>query len=115
MITIYHNPACGTSVKALALLNEKGLHPTVRNVVEDPLSSEELFHLLDLLGMDAMDLVRTNHPVWMAEFSSLELDDEEEIVLALIDNPGMMQRPIVEKDGRAILARPSEKVLEILA
>ena len=115
-IQFYHNPSCGTSRNALALLREKGVEPTVRNLIDEPLTLEELEDLLNLLDLDARDLVRTNHPIWKEQFSELELDDEEEIMLALIEHPAMMQRPIgVSENGKAVLARPAERILELLA
>jgi arsenate reductase len=114
-IQFYHNAACGTSRTALELLLEQGADVSVRNLVDEPLSLAELEELLDVLDLEPMDLVRTSHPQWKAEFADLELDDDEEILLALIEFPAMMQRPVVVNEkGRAFVARPAEKVLDIL-
>lgn len=114
-IQFYHNPSCGTSKNALALLQEKGVEPAVRNVIDEPLTLGELENLLNLLNLDARDLVRTNHPIWLEQFADLELNDDEEIMLALIEHPAMMQRPIgVSENGKAVLARPAERILELL-
>jgi arsenate reductase len=74
-----------------------------------------LEELLAVLDREPMDLVRTSHPQWKAQFAELELDDDDEILLALIEFPAMMQRPlVVNEKGRAFVARPAEKVQEIL-
>jgi arsenate reductase len=115
-IQFYHNPSCGTSRNALALLIEKCVEPAVRNLIDEPLTLEELENLLNLLDLNARDLVRTNHPIWLEQFAELELNDEEEIMLALLEHPAMMQRPIgVSDSGKAVLARPAERILELLA
>lgn len=114
-IQFYHNPSCGTSRNALTLLQERNIDTDVRNIIDEPLTVSELESLLEVLDLDAHDLVRTNHPIWMEQFAELELDDEEEIILALIEHPAMMQRPIgVSDSGKAVLARPAEKILELL-
>jgi arsenate reductase len=77
------------------------------------LTEEDLLELLDLLDMEAPELLRTDERIWREEFKDLELN-EDELVMIMLEHPQLMQRPIVVKDNKAIIARPAEKVLEFL-
>jgi arsenate reductase len=115
MITIYHNPRCQKSREALALLEEKGVQHSIRLYLndEESMSAAEFEGVLDALDMDAIDLVRKNESVWKEDYKTLELD-EEEIILAMIEHPRLMERPIVMNGDKAVVARPAEKVEEVL-
>ena len=115
MITIYHNPRCQKSREALALLEQKGVEHSIRLYLndEESMSAAEFEDVLDALDMDAIDLVRKNESVWKEEYKTLELD-EDEIILAMIEHPKLMERPIVVNGDRAVVARPAEKLLEVL-
>lgn len=115
MITIYHNPRCQKSREALALLEEKGVQYSIRLYLndEESMSAAEFEDLLDALDMDAIDLVRKNESVWKEEYKTLELD-EDEIILAMIEYPRLMERPIVVKDNKAVVARPADAMDAIL-
>ena len=115
MITIYHNPRCRKSREALALLEERGIEHLVRLYLndEESMSAAEFERVLDALDMDAIDLVRKNEAVWKEEYKTLELD-EDEIILAMIEHPRLMERPIVMNGDKAVVARPAEKVEEVL-
>jgi arsenate reductase len=115
MITIYHNPRCRKSREALAILEERGIEHLVRLYLndEESMSAAEFQDVLDALDMDAIDLVRKNESVWKEEYKTLELD-EDEIILAMIEHPKLMERPIVVNGDRAVVARPAEKLLEVL-
>ena len=115
MITIYHNPRCRKSREALALLEERGIEHLVRLYLndEESMSAAEFQDVLDALDMDAIDLVRKNESVWKEEYKTLELD-EDEIILAMIEHPKLMERPIVVNGDRAVVARPAEKIEEVL-
>ena len=77
------------------------------------MSAAEFEDVLDALNMDAIDLVRKNESVWKEEYKTLELD-EDEIILAMIEHPKLMERPIVVNGDRAVVARPAEKLLDVL-
>ena len=77
------------------------------------MSAAEFERVLDALDMDAIDLVRKNEAVWKEEYKTLELD-EDEIILAMIEHPKLMERPIVVNGDRAVVARPAEKLLDVL-
>ena len=115
MITIYHNPRCRKSREALAILEERGIEHLVRLYLndEESMSAAEFQDVLDALYMDAIDLVRKNESVWKEEYKTLELD-EDEVILAMIEHPKLMERPIVMNGDRAVVARPAEKLLDVL-
>jgi arsenate reductase len=115
MITIYHNPRCQKSREALALLEQKGVEHSIRLYLndEESMSAAEFEDVLDALDMDAIDLVRKNESVWKEEYRDLELG-EDEIILAMIENPRLMERPIIMNGDKAVVARPAEKLLEVL-
>ena len=115
MITIYHNPRCRKSREALAILEERGIEHLVRLYLndEESMSAAEFQDVLDALDMDAIDLVRKNESVWKEEYKTLELD-EDEVILAMLEHPKLMERPIVMNGDRAVVARPAEKLLDVL-
>lgn len=115
MITVYHNPRCRKSREALAHLDEKGAQYNVRLYMndEESMTAAELEEVLDALDMDALELVRTNEALWKEEYKHLELD-EEEIILAMIEHPRLMERPIILNGDKAVVARPAEKAEEVL-
>ncbi len=112
-ITIYYNNECSKSRDCLLLLSDKAKDIEVVNYLENPPTEEELKNLLKMLGIKAMELVRTKEPLFEEEFAGKELS-EEQWITALVQNPVLIERPIVVKDGKAIIARPPEKVLEFL-
>ncbi len=114
MVTIYHNPRCQKSREALALLQEKGVELQVRLYMndEESMSAAEFETVLEALDMDALDLVRTKELVWKEDYQDLELD-EDEIILAMIEHPNLMERPIVVSGSKAVVARPAEKLNEL--
>lgn len=77
------------------------------------MSAAEFEDVLDALDMDAIDLVRKNESVWKEEYRDLELG-EDEIILAMIENPRLMERPIIVNGDKAVVARSAEKVEEVL-
>ena len=109
----YHNPRCAKSRSGLALLEEKGVRPEVIEYMKEPLRPEELDELLGKLNMPAAELVRKNEKVWKEEFKDKELT-EDELILAMIEYPNLMERPILEKGDKAVVGRPTEKLLEML-
>lgn len=113
MIKIYHNPRCSKSREALQFLESKNLEHEVINYIDNPLTEEELSDILDMLGMDPFELIRTNEQVWKTEFAELEMDDDEYILL-MIEYPSLMQRPIVVNEDQAVVARPADRILEVL-
>ncbi|MFQ5643225.1 MAG: arsenate reductase (glutaredoxin) [Thiogranum sp.] len=113
-ITIYHNPRCSKSRQTLELLGRHGAEADIVEYLETPPDAGQLAEILDLLGMQPRELMRSNE----AEYAANGLDDpglsREQLIQAMVDHPGLIQRPIVLCKGRAALGRPPENVLEIL-
>jgi arsenate reductase (glutaredoxin) len=112
-VRIYHNPRCSKSREALALLEQQGAEIEIVPYLDTPPDNATLSELLKQLGLTARELMRRKE----APYSELGLDDpdlsEAELVKAMCDYPRLIERPIVVKDGRAILGRPPEKILEL--
>lgn len=111
-ITLYHNPRCSKSRQALALLEEHGAEVTVRRYLDQPLSEEELRDLMSRLDADGEALVRTQEPEW--ESLDIDLQDQEQVIQALVEHPRLLERPIADDGKRAVLGRPPEDVLALL-
>ena len=110
---IYHNPRCTKSRQALALLQENGVEPQVVEYLKDLLTKEGLSELIGFLGIEPLALVRKNEPVWKEQFKGKELSDKE-VIKAMVENPKLIERPIVVKQKKAVLGRPPENVLQLI-
>jgi arsenate reductase len=113
-VTIYHNPACGKSRGALAILEQRGVRHEVVEYLKTPPGRATLERVLDLLPGPPADLVRKDK-----RFRELGLDPadyvtRERVIALLLAHPELMERPVVVRGERAVIARPSEKVLELL-
>ena len=112
-VVIWHNPRCSKSRSTLSLLEERGIEPEVRRYLEDAPSKDELKEVLALLGIDAIDLVRTGE----ADFKETRLardSDAMDLITAMSERPKLIERPIVIANGKARIGRPPEAVLDIL-
>lgn len=112
-IIIYHNGRCSKSRGALEILQERSLPHTVRWYLKEPLSRSELVELLRKLRLSPLELIRKNDPLFKENFKNQEFSDEQWIDV-LIQHPELMERPVVEKGNRAIIARPPEKLDDLL-
>ncbi|MGB3389988.1 MAG: arsenate reductase (glutaredoxin) [Pseudaminobacter sp.] len=114
MTTIYHNPACGTSRNVLAMIRASGEEPKVIQYLKTPPSRETLVKLLARMKMKPRDLLRRRG----TPYDELGLGDpkwsDDELIDFMVAHPVLIERPIVVTAKGAVLARPSEKVLEIL-
>ncbi len=112
MLTIYHNPKCSKSRQTLQLIEEAGSPVTVVEYLKTPLNKSEIEQLLVLLQIKPMALMRTNED----EFKALNLKNasDDALVLAMVNHPKLIERPIVTAKGKAIIGRPPENVLALL-
>ncbi|WP_193073869.1 arsenate reductase (glutaredoxin) [Pseudomonas sp. FME51] len=114
-VRIYHNPRCSKSRQALALLEQQGDELEVIHYIDTPPDSATLSALLQQLGLTARELIRKGEDTYKElNLANPELS-EAELVQAMEDYPRLIERPIVIRDGRAIIARPPEKILELYA
>lgn len=112
-VTIYHNPRCSKSRQTLQLLRDNGVEPSVIDYLSDPPTASTLAAILKKLGLAARDLMRKNEAVYK-DLQLSAVDSEEKLIAAMIENPILIERPIVLANGKAALGRPPESVLEIL-
>ena len=103
-VTIYHNPRCSKSRKALEILTEKGTEIEVVEYLKTPLTKKILKNLLMKLNMKPIDIIRTNEDVFKQKFKSKKFTDDEWIQI-LIENPILLQRPIVVGEYKAEIMR----------
>lgn len=114
MTKIYHNPRCTKSRQALQLLEERGVEAEVIKYLDTPPTQKELAEIVKLLGIPAKDLVRKKE----ALFKELNLGEQtltdQQWIAAMVENPKLIERPIVIHNGKAAIGRPTEKIAEIL-
>lgn len=110
---IYHNPRCSKSRQTLQLIEEKGVDVEIIKYLEEKPSQEELKEVISKLGISPMDLLRKGEAVYKENYKGKELSDDEWIA-AMVENPKMIERPIVVKGNKAVLGRPPENVLDLL-
>ena len=113
-VTIYHNPRCSKSRQTLALIEDKGIVPKIIDYLKAPPSVAELKRILKKLGLNARDIVRKGE----ARYAELGLKDkdvgDDELLALMVENPILIERPIVVSGERAAIGRPPEAVLKIL-
>ena len=113
-VTIYHNPRCSKSRETLNLLQSKNIEPSVVEYLKTPLSHEQISTLVSQLGFNsARDLMRTKEE----QYKALNLKDENSesvLIDAMVENPKLIERPIVVNNNKAALGRPPENVLSVL-
>lgn len=113
MITIWHNNRCGKSRSALSILEEKGIAFKVVKYLETPPSEKEIKEVLHKAGIKAHDLIRTGETIYKEKYKGKNLS-ETEWIKAMAENPILIERPVVINGDKAIVARPPERVAEIL-
>lgn len=113
-VKIFHNPRCSKSRQTMQLLESSGVTPEIINYLKQPPGYNELEETLDMLGLEPRELIRTHEK----PYKENKLDDpdlsREDLIRAMIEHPILIERPIVIHDGKAVIGRPPEKVLDIL-
>lgn len=113
-VTVYHNPGCGKSRGALEILAERGIESEVIEYLKSPLDRATFEHFLDLLPGAPAELLRKDKRFKELALNEADYVTREQVVGVLLEHPELMERPVVINGGRAIIARPSERVLEIV-
>ena len=109
MVRIYHNPRCRKSREALKLLQEHGEKIEIIEYLKNPPSITELSSLVSKMNMKPEELIRKNETLFKNRYRGKSFSDKEWIRI-MVNNPVLIERPIIVKDKRVILARPPEKV-----
>lgn len=112
-ITVYEKPTCTTCRKLATLFKENGIEYDKVNYFIDPLSEEKLRELLQKANLSPFDVLRKAEPVYK-ELKVSEVKTEDELIKLIVENPSLLQRPIVEVGDKAVLARPIENALELI-
>ncbi|MEA3418854.1 MAG: arsenate reductase (glutaredoxin) [Campylobacterota bacterium] len=112
-ITIWHNPRCSKSRAAAQLLEEQGVEAEVVKYLDEKLTKEQIKELLAMLGIEARELMRTKEEIYR-ELNLKEEQDPEKLIEAMVEHPRLIERPIVIKEGKAVIGRPIENVLDLL-
>jgi arsenate reductase len=110
---IYHNPRCSKSRETLNLLIDNDVDPDIFEYLKTPPTVEELTEIVRMLGIKPQDLIRKGEAVYKEMYKGKELSDKEWVV-AMVENPKLIERPIVINGNQARLGRPPKKVLELI-
>jgi len=111
MLTIYHNPRCSKSRQTLALIEENNQEVTIVEYLKKPLDEATIKSILSLLNISPIEMMRIKE----TEFKEQNLTnaDEEQLILAMVNTPKLIERPIVTTENKAIIGRPPENVLTL--
>lgn len=113
MITIYHNARCSKSREGLEILKDSGKDFQIREYLKEPLSEEELAALLQKLNMRPIQLVRKNEKTWKENYKDRDLSDKE-LIRIMVENPKLIERPIVETNTKAVVGRPASNITNLI-
>jgi len=113
-VTLYYNPRCSKCRLTLELLEQQGQQTEIVEYLSTPPTAETLAAILEMLGLEPRELLRSHEQ----EYTAAGLDnpglDRDELIAAMVRYPRLIERPIVIKDGKAVIGRPPERVLDIL-
>lgn len=110
---IYHNPRCSKSREGLALLASKTNNFEIVDYLKNPLNKKEIEELISKLDIDPIGLVRQNESIWIEHYKGKSLN-KDEIIVALAAHPKLIERPIIVKENKAIIGRPTEIISRFL-
>ncbi|QOG04358.1 arsenate reductase family protein [Flavobacterium sp. MDT1-60] len=113
MIQIYHNPRCGKSRTCLAFLDQANQEYEIIPYLTDTPTYDDLKILLEKLDIEPLRLVRIKEKIWIENYKGKTLTNDQ-IIDAMVDNPILIERPIVIKDGKAIIGRDLDLVASFL-
>ena len=110
---IYHNPRCSKSRNTLSIIQEMGNEVEIIEYLNSPPTAKELEVILEMLNIQPIELIRKNEIIWRENYRGKQMRDDE-IINAMRENPKLIERPVVVKNGQAIIGRPPKKVLDLL-
>ncbi|HHL42925.1 MAG TPA: arsenate reductase (glutaredoxin) [Hellea balneolensis] len=113
-VKILHNPRCSKSRQTLALLSENGVQPEIIEYLKQAPSADEIKEIAKMLGVKSVrEMMRTGEAIYK-ELNLAAVDDESRLIRAMVENPKLIERPIVINGTKAAIGRPPESVLSIL-
>jgi arsenate reductase len=113
-LTIYHKPTCSTCRQAIQVLKETGRPYTAVNYYEKPFTKAQLKRLLKKAGLQAKDVLRTKEDIYKTLELAKKNVSEDTLLDLMIQHPDLIQRPLVERGDKALLARPAETIKQLL-
>ena len=112
-ITIWHNPRCSKSREALSIMDENGCEKEIVKYLETNPDKETLKNLLKMLGLSARELMRTKEDIYK-ELKLKDETDDTKLIEAMAQNPKLIERPVLIKNGKAIIGRPTSIIADFL-
>jgi|SRR5690606_4164761 len=112
MVKIFHNKRCSKSCAAIDLLEKKGIKLEVQEYLVQVPRKQELRDLLQKLNMSPLELIRKGESIFQQQYKNEQLTDEQWLQV-MLDNPILIERPIVVNGNRAVIGRPVERILEL--
>ncbi|WP_420322411.1 arsenate reductase (glutaredoxin) [Flagellimonas sp.] len=113
MIKIYHNPRCSKSRLGIEYLEKSGVAFEVVRYLEDVPTANQLKEVITYLGISPLELVRKNEAIWKENYKGKTLSDDA-IINAMVENPKLIERPIIIKGKKAVIGRPTENIDKLL-
>jgi arsenate reductase len=113
MIKIYHNPRCTKSRQGVAALEEAKVNFEVIRYLDTLLDENDLKEILNLLNISPLQLVRKTEKIWKDNYKGKELS-ENAILKVMVENPKLIERPIVVKGDKAVIGRPTALIVDLL-
>ena len=110
---VYHNPRCRKSREGLAYAQSKDSSAEIREYLKEEFTKEELNDVINKLGVQPSDLLRKNEQIFKDEFKGKDIKEEEWVEI-MLKHPRLIERPIIVNGNKAVVARPAEKIDEIL-
>ena len=112
-ITIWHNPRCSKSREALSIIEEHECEKEIIKYLETNPDKEQIKTILKMLGLSARELMRIKEDIYK-ELNLKEEQDEEKLIASMVENPKLIERPIIIKNGKAIIGRPTSIVADFI-
>ncbi len=112
-ITMYHNPKCSKSRQTLELLRQNNIEPKIIEYLKNPPNIDELANILVKLSIEPQDLMRKGEAIYK-DLGLKDINDNDTLIQAMIDNPILIERPIVIANDKAKIGRPPESVLDVI-
>jgi arsenate reductase len=113
MITIYHNPRCTKSREGLCEIENLNQPFKIRKYLDEPFTKVELEEVIKKLNIHPIELVRTKESIWIDNYKGKELSNSQ-IIQAMLENPKLIERPIIVKGNNAVIGRPIEHIYKII-
>ncbi|MCL4127699.1 UNVERIFIED_CONTAM: hypothetical protein GTU68_013293 [Idotea baltica] len=113
MIKIFHNNRCSKSRGGIEVLENSGKPYEIVKYLENTPSFDELKEIIVMLDIKPIELVRKNEAIWKSDFKGKELSDTD-IINVMIENPKLIERPIIINGNKAVIGRPAELILDII-